>query len=162
MIDEGISRSFCALMRTLEDHKENSELRQVAKIAGVNIDVLEKMVTWKEWEKFYEGFDTKEEEQKQIHVYGRALEASWQPIEEVFQCYTDLYNALLPIKELESRIAYVFPWLETNGYFKDFDKDVIFQGRPMERNFGYDWRTMIVHLIEAKKSGHKFVRFQIE
>ncbi len=159
---EEISRSFCTLIRCVAEEKENCELLQIATIASVDSTLIKTMCTWQIWQKHYGGFPTNEEEQKFIQEYSIACDKSWQGIESVLCFFTALHDTLLNDTFFESRIHYTLEWLSTYAYFKQFDKDILFNNRLMDKNFGWDLRNIIAFLHSAKENNMKFVRFQLD
>jgi hypothetical protein len=155
-----ISRAFCTLIRTLDE--SNNELKQVAAIANVDISVIERMNTWPLWELQYGGFSTKEKEEIFIEKYNNACDASWQDIDAALSCLINLHSSLEKNILFESQIAYRLEWLSTYEYFKNFGKDILFNERRTDKNFGYDLRNMIIFLKEMQASGMRLVRLQIK
>lgn len=158
---DDISRAFCSLIRSLSEGAENCELKQIAVISNVDITVLRAMSTWETWQKQYGGFPTVAEEQAFSNEYNTACDQSWQHIDSVLNVFTALHESLMHNLLFESRITYKLEWLSTYGYFRNFDEDVAFNGRPMDKNFGWDLRNIIRFLHSAKQEKMKFVRFQL-
>ncbi len=159
---DNMSRSFCSLIRSLDEEKSNCELRQIATIINVNIIILEKMTTWQIWQLQYAGFDTKEKEEKFIQKYNIACDNSWQNIDLVLNCFNSIHIRLMNDLSFETRIKYTLEWFSTFEYFKNFDKNVMFKERPMDKNFGWDLRNIIEFLTLAKERKMKLVRFQLD
>lgn len=154
-----ISRAFCTLISTYDE--TNNELKQIATIVNTDISIIERMNTWPIWQLQYSGFTTKREEEIFIEKYNNACDASWQDIDIVLKCFINLHNSLKEKSSFESQIVYRLEWLSTYEYFKHFDRDVMLNGRRMDKNFGWDLRNIIGFLEEMKETNMKLVRFHI-
>ena len=156
-----LSRTFCNLMCRDAVIEHETELNQISRITGIDVDPLYLMLEYPnpdELEFLLENAETEEERQEIMSDAENARLELANNIDTVLQTISDLIDRLSNIKDLPKLLIETdFDTLGNNEYFSDFMLD---KGKGyIDNNFGQDLRNFRRFLEYCKARNSKTVYF---